>query len=70
MWKLKDEETVRLFTREMAAKNVDVTKADDNQRLGPNDERSTSTQGDFLVEYRCGRGSCQMKCLSQSLMGI
>ena len=29
LWKLKDEETVRLFTREMAARNYDVTKADD-----------------------------------------
>ena len=31
MWKLKDEETVRLFTHEMAARNDDVTKADDIQ---------------------------------------
>ena len=29
MWKLKDEETVILFTHEMADKNDDATKADD-----------------------------------------
>ena len=28
MWKLKDEETARLFTHEMAASNDEVTKAD------------------------------------------
>ena len=32
VWKLKDEETARLFTREMAARNDDVTKADDIQK--------------------------------------
>ena len=32
VWKLKDEETVRLFTREMTARNDDVTKADDVQK--------------------------------------
>ena len=32
MWKLKDEETVRLLTREIAAGNDDVTKADDVQK--------------------------------------
>ena len=32
MWKLKDEETVRLFTREMAASNDDVTRVDDVQK--------------------------------------
>ena len=32
MWKLKDEETARLFTREMAARNGDVNKADDVQK--------------------------------------
>ena len=31
VWKLKDEETVR-FTREMATRNDDVTKADDVQK--------------------------------------
>ena len=31
VWKLKDEETARLFTREMSARN-DVTKADDVQK--------------------------------------
>ena len=30
--KLKNEETVRLFTREMADRNADVTKADDVQK--------------------------------------
>ena len=32
VWKLKDEETARLFTHEMAAGNDDVTKADDIQK--------------------------------------
>ena len=32
MWKLKDEETARLFTHEIAARNDDVTKADDIQK--------------------------------------
>ena len=31
-WKLKDEDTARLFTHEMAAKNDEVTKADDIQK--------------------------------------
>ena len=31
VWKLKDEEAARLFTREMEARNDDVTKADDIQ---------------------------------------
>ena len=31
VWKLKDEETARLFTHEMAARNGKVTKADDIQ---------------------------------------
>ena len=29
VWKLKDEETARLFTHEMAARNDDVAKPDD-----------------------------------------
>ena len=32
MWKLKDEETAGLFTHEMAARNDEVTKADDIQK--------------------------------------
>ena len=32
VWKLKDEETARLFTHEMAARNDDVSKADDIQK--------------------------------------
>ena len=32
VWKLKDEETARLFTQEIAARNDDVTKADDIQK--------------------------------------
>ena len=32
VWKLKDEETARLFTNEMAARNDEVTKADDIQK--------------------------------------
>ena len=28
VWKFKDEETARLFTHEMAARNYDVTKAE------------------------------------------
>ena len=32
VWKLKNEETVRLFTREMAARNDDATKGDDVQK--------------------------------------
>ena len=60
MWKLKDKETARLFTPEMAARNDELTKADAIQkkwlllkvlnRCVRNDERSTSTQGDLVVE--------------------
>ena len=32
VWKLKDEETARLFTREIETRNDDVTKADDVQK--------------------------------------
>ena len=32
VWKLKDEETAIVFTHEMAARNDDVTKADDIQK--------------------------------------
>ena len=32
MWKLKDKEIARLFTREMAVRNDDVTKAADVQK--------------------------------------
>ena len=32
MWKLKDEDTARLFTHEMAPRNDEVTKADDIQK--------------------------------------
>ena len=32
MWKFKDKETVGLFTREMADRNDDITKADDVQK--------------------------------------
>ena len=32
VWKLKNEETVRLFNHGMAARNDDVTKADDIQK--------------------------------------
>ena len=32
VWKLKDEETARLFTHEMAARNDEVTKANDIQK--------------------------------------
>ena len=32
VWKLKDEETARLFIHEMATKNDEVTKADDIQK--------------------------------------
>ena len=32
VWKLKNEETERLFTREMVARNVDLTQADDIQK--------------------------------------
>ena len=32
VWKLKDEETARLFTHEMAVRNDEVTKADDIQK--------------------------------------
>ena len=32
VWKLKDEDTSRLFTHEIAARNDDVTKADDIQK--------------------------------------
>ena len=32
LWKLKDEETARLFTHKMAARNDEVSKADDIQK--------------------------------------
>ena len=32
VWKLNDEETARLFTHEMAARNDEVTNADDIQK--------------------------------------
>ena len=32
VWKLKDEETARVFTHKMAARNDEVTKADDIQK--------------------------------------
>ena len=32
VWNLQDEETARFFTREMAARNDDVTNADDIQK--------------------------------------
>ena len=32
MWKLKEEESVRFFIHEMAARYDDVTKADDVQK--------------------------------------
>ena len=32
VWKLKDDETVRLFIYEMALRNDDVNKADDVQK--------------------------------------
>ena len=32
VWKLTDEETARLFTREISARNDDVTKGDDVQK--------------------------------------
>ena len=32
VWKLRDDETARLFTCEIAAKNDDVTKVDDIQK--------------------------------------
>ena len=32
VWKLKDEKTARLVTHEMAARNDEVTKADDIQK--------------------------------------
>ena len=63
VWKLKDEETARLFIHEMAAINGDVTKGDPEQAVTDegdlaqsifvdvwNDERSTLTQGDLVVE--------------------
>ena len=60
MWKLKDEETARLFTHEMAARNYEITKADGIQKkwllikgskqVCGNEERSTLTQGDLVVE--------------------
>ena len=34
VWKLTNEETVRLFTREMAAKNDDATEANTSRRSG------------------------------------
>ena len=32
VWKLKDDETTRLFTHEMATRNDEVTKVDDIQK--------------------------------------
>ena len=34
VWKLKNEETARLFTHEIAARNDDVTEADTSRRSG------------------------------------
>ena len=56
------KKTARLFTHEMAARNDEVTKADDIQKkwlltwlkgskqVCGMTERSTSTQGDLVVE--------------------
>ena len=33
VWKWKDEDTIRLLTREMAVRNDDVTKADNVQKM-------------------------------------
>ena len=45
MWKLKDEETARLFTQEMAARNDEVTKADDIQKKWLLMEETCQTKG-------------------------
>ena len=50
MWKLKDEETIRLFTREMAARNDDVTKADAIQKR-------------WLLMKETGRKSSKQVCV-------
>ena len=44
MWKLKDEDTDRLFTHEIAARNDDVAKADDIQK-------KDTDEGDLAQRY-------------------
>ena len=60
MWKLKDEETARLFTHEMAARNDEVTKADDIQK-------KWLLMKETWWWKRCGKHGCQPKGMSQTL---
>ena len=46
VWQLKDEETARLFTHEMAARNDEVTKAEDIQKKWL-PMKETSVKGSF-----------------------
>ena len=78
VWKLKDEETARLFTHEMAARNV--TKADDIQKKWLLMKETGSKVLSRCVEW-CkvhlgtrrlvgGIEMCQTKGMSQSLAEI
>ena len=77
MWKLKDEDMARLFTREMAAKDDDVNKADDVQKkwllmketlLKGSKQVCRMTKGLRQHKETCGRGGCQEKGMSIALM--
>ena len=51
MWKFKDDDTARLFTREIAARNDYVNKADDIQK-----NHQTDTACTWLVRHSRGWG--------------
>ena len=81
VWKLNDEETARLFTHEMAARNDEVTKADNIQKKWLL-MKETWLKGSKQVcgmtprhketwwWKRCGKSGCQTKGMSQSLAEI
>ena len=70
VWKLKDEETARLFTHEIAARNDEFTKADDIQKKWL-PMKETWLKGSKRV---CGMTKCpprpKEKGMSQSLAEI
>ena len=84
VWKLKDEETSRLFTHEMAARNDEVTKADDIQKnwllmketwLKGSKQVCGMTKGPprhktWWWNRDVGKSGCQTKGVSQSLAEI
>ena len=84
VWKLKHEETARLFTHEMATRNDEVSKADDIQMkwllmkeawLKGSKHVCRMTNGpprhkETWWWNRCGKSGCQTKGMSQSLAEI